>query len=81
MRRAPFAGKHRKNESLTRGGRSITPLWIGITESEVATNVTVKGQVTLPKPVGEAAGIRPGDRARAAGRRGDYRGRGGCEER
>ena len=27
-----------------------------------ATNVTIKGQVTLPKAVREAAGIRPGDR-------------------
>ena len=28
----------------------------------MATNVTVKGQVTLPKAVREAAGIRPRDR-------------------
>ena len=28
----------------------------------MATNVTVKGQVTLPKAVREAAAIRPGDR-------------------
>ena len=28
----------------------------------MATKVTVKGQVTLPKAVREAAGIRPGDR-------------------
>jgi antitoxin PrlF len=28
----------------------------------LATTVTVKGQVTLPKAVREAAGIRPGDR-------------------
>ncbi len=28
----------------------------------MATKVTVKGQVTLPKSVREAAGIRPGDR-------------------
>jgi AbrB family looped-hinge helix DNA binding protein len=35
---------------------------ISITEDEVATNVTVKGQVTLPKAVREAAKIRPGDR-------------------
>lgn len=28
----------------------------------MATTVTVKGQVTLPKRVREAAGIRPGDR-------------------
>jgi len=28
----------------------------------VPTTVTVKGQVTLPKKVREAAGIRPGDR-------------------
>jgi AbrB family looped-hinge helix DNA binding protein len=57
-----FVGKHRKNESLTRETRSITLLIIGITESELATNVTVKGQVTLPKAVREAANIRPGDR-------------------
>jgi antitoxin PrlF len=34
----------------------------GITENKLATNVTVKGQVTLPKAVRDAAGIRPGDR-------------------
>lgn len=38
----------------------------------MATTVTVKGQVTLPKKVREAAGIKPGDkvevRATAAGR-------------
>ncbi len=28
----------------------------------MATKVTVKGQVTLPKAVREAAGIKPGDR-------------------
>jgi antitoxin PrlF len=28
----------------------------------MATKITVKGQVTLPKKVREAAGIRPGDR-------------------
>ncbi len=28
----------------------------------MATTVTVKGQVTLPKAVRESAGIRPGDR-------------------
>ncbi len=28
----------------------------------MATTVTVKGQVTLPKAVRDAAGIRPGDR-------------------
>lgn len=37
----------------------------------MATTVTVKGQVTLPKNVRDAAGIRPGDRvvvrARAEG--------------
>jgi antitoxin PrlF len=57
-----FMGKHRKTESLTREAFSITFFLIGITESELATNVTVKGQVTLPKAVREAANIRPGDR-------------------
>ena len=28
----------------------------------MGTNVTIKGQVTLPKAVRDAAGIRPGDR-------------------
>lgn len=28
----------------------------------MATTVTIKGQVTIPKKVREAAGIRPGDR-------------------
>lgn len=35
---------------------------ICITEGELASNVTAKGQVTLPKAVREAANIRPGDR-------------------
>jgi antitoxin PrlF len=60
--RPQCTGKHRKNESLPREALSITLFLIGITESELATNVTVKGQVTLPKAVGEAANIRPGDR-------------------
>jgi antitoxin PrlF len=55
-------GKHRKSKSLTRESPSITLSAVGITESELATNVTVKGQVTLPKAVREAANIRPGDR-------------------
>jgi antitoxin PrlF len=55
-------GKPRKNESLTGRARGITLYTIGITEGELATNVTVKGQVTLPKAVREAANIRPGDR-------------------
>jgi AbrB family looped-hinge helix DNA binding protein len=62
MRALLFAGKHRKNESLTRGRQSITFYVVSITEAELATNVTVKGQVTLPKAVREAAKIRPGDR-------------------
>lgn len=34
----------------------------------MATTVTVKGQVTLPKQVREAAGIRPGDRVEVRAR-------------
>ena len=34
----------------------------------MATTVTVKGQVTLPKAVREAAGIRPGDRVEVRAR-------------
>jgi AbrB family looped-hinge helix DNA binding protein len=34
----------------------------GNTRSNMTTTVTVKGQVTLPKAVRQAAGIRPGDR-------------------
>lgn len=34
----------------------------------MATTVTVKGQVTLPKDVREAAGIRPGDRVEVRAR-------------
>ena len=63
-----FRGKHRKNESLTRAARSITLFIIGITEDKLATNVTVKGQVTLPKAVREAANIRPGDRVNVRAR-------------
>jgi AbrB family looped-hinge helix DNA binding protein len=41
---------------------------VGITDLGMATTVTVKGQVTLPKAVREAAGIRPGDRVNARAR-------------
>ncbi len=37
------------------------------TERVLATTVTVKGQVTLPKAVREASGIRPGDRVEVRG--------------
>ena len=47
---------------LTGRPRGITFSSNSNTEGELATNVTVKGQVTLPKAVREAAGIRPGDR-------------------
>jgi antitoxin PrlF len=47
---------------LTAARLRITFLAKSITERDLATNVTVKGQVTLPKAVREAAGIRPGDR-------------------
>ena len=46
---------------MTAAGACITFITNGITESELATNVTIKGQVTLPKAVRDAAGIRPGD--------------------
>ena len=61
-------GKPRKTASLTMEAQSITLFIIGITESKLATNVTVKGQVTLPKAVREAAKYstgRPGERPRA----------------
>ena len=49
-------------DDLTAADGCITFSANGITENELATNVTVKGQVTLPKAVRDAAGIRPGDR-------------------
>jgi antitoxin PrlF len=49
-------------ELLTKRRSSITFATDRITESELTTTVTVKGQVTLPKAVREAAKIRPGDR-------------------
>jgi antitoxin PrlF len=47
---------------LTGAATRITISKNRITERALATNVTVKGQVTIPKAVREAAGIRPGDR-------------------
>ena len=61
-------GKPRKNDSLAGRVRGITLYTIGITERELATNVTVKGQVTLPKAVREAANIQPGDRVNVRAR-------------
>ena len=55
-------------ELLTRRRSGITFLSDGITESELTTTVTVKGQVTLPKAVREAAKIRPGDRVNVRAR-------------
>jgi antitoxin PrlF len=46
---------------LTVWGAGITFLGSN-TETVMATKVTIKGQVTLPKKVREAAGIEPGDR-------------------
>ncbi|MGE0751940.1 MAG: AbrB/MazE/SpoVT family DNA-binding domain-containing protein [Variibacter sp.] len=43
---------------MTPGKRSNT-FFLGIT---MATTITVKGQVTLPKQVRDAVGIKPGDR-------------------
>ncbi len=47
---------------LTFGVMGITFCFNSITEAAMPTTVTVKGQVTLPKAVREAAGIRPGDK-------------------
>jgi antitoxin PrlF len=57
-----FRGQASQKRVLDEGRREYYFFVIGITESELATNVTVKGQVTLPKAVREAANIRPGDR-------------------
>jgi AbrB family looped-hinge helix DNA binding protein len=38
----------------------ITLCYSGITEAEMATKVTSKGQVTIPKPVRDRLGIKPG---------------------
>jgi AbrB family looped-hinge helix DNA binding protein len=47
---------------LTRRRSGITFLKQVIPEAGMATTVTSKGQVTLPKKIREAAGIRPGDK-------------------
>jgi AbrB family looped-hinge helix DNA binding protein len=38
----------------------ITNSHLGITEAKMATTVTSKGQVTIPKPVRDRLGIKPG---------------------
>lgn len=48
--------------TLLRGDEFESKPNIGNPDSDMTTTVTVKGQVTLPKAVREAAGIRPGDR-------------------
>jgi antitoxin PrlF len=47
---------------LTAADRGITFLKKVTPEASVATTVTSKGQVTLPKKIREAAGIKPGDK-------------------
>jgi antitoxin PrlF len=63
-----FRGQASQKRVLDEGRREYYFFAIGITESELATNVTVKGQVTLPKAVREAANIRPGDRVNVRAR-------------
>jgi antitoxin PrlF len=66
--RAPVSRARSQPESLTRRRLGITFLSDRITESELTTTVTVKGQVTLPKAVREAANIQPGDRVNVRAR-------------
>ena len=47
---------------MTRRVGGYYNVYLGNTEVRVSTTVTIKGQVTLPKRVREAAGIRAGDR-------------------
>jgi len=60
--RAAVSGKVTKDLTLTLRPISITffenvlPDWI------MTTTITVKGQVTLPKKVREAVGLKPGDK-------------------
>src|SRR5579863_1142656 len=48
--------------SLTAAGPRYYFLTKGNTEASMITTVTSKGQVTIPKSVREAAGIKPGDK-------------------
>ena len=57
-----FRGQASQDQVIDDGGTEYYFFVASITEDKLATNVTVKGQVTLPKAVREAADIRPGDR-------------------
>src|SRR5262249_40525426 len=53
---------NRPSRALTLWPVSITFLKMVLPEHSIMTTITVKGQVTLPKEVREAVGLKPGDK-------------------
>jgi antitoxin PrlF len=51
-----------RRHALTAGHMSITFIEIVLPRPVMTTTITVKGQVTLPKTVRDAVGLKPGDK-------------------